>query len=259
MFTLRFKRKNGDNDMNTAYYDLLFSGMEHSGLTVRRIVHGYSWTAAELSNGSVAAAMHTEGDSVPRRFPTLEGLPVREAARAVLSWNMEEANEGMAVINAFYNTPENAARLCSPAPLSTSLFDGIDLADKVVGFVGHLVCPGRIPETALAGARRWFTLERSPKPGDYPDSACEYLLPEADVVVITGSAAMNKTMPRLLELSHNAEVIITGPSTPMCPALLPLGIRRLSGLVVTKGAEMLADIVEHPGPINAFGRYCNLG
>ncbi len=233
--------------------------MEHSDLTVRRIVHGYSWTAAELSSGSVAAAMHTEGDTVPRTFPSLEGLPIREAARAVLSWNMEEANEGMAVINAFYNTPENAARLCSPSPLPTSLFDGIDLTDKVVGFVGHLVCPGRIPESALAGARRYFTLERSPKSGDYPDSACEALLPEADVVVITGSAAMNKTMPRLLALSRHAEVIITGPSTPMCPALLPLGIRRLSGLVVSAGAEMLQSIVDHPGPINDFGRYFTLG
>ena len=245
--------------MNTAYYDLLFSGMEHSSLTVRRIVHGYSWTAAQLSNGSVAAAMHTEGDTVPRRFPRLEGLPVHEAAQAVLSWNMEEANEGMAVINAFYNTPGNADRLCSPSPLSASLFDGVDLTGKVVGFVGHLVCPGRIPEEALAGARRWFTLERSPKPGDYPDSACEVLLPEADVVVITGSAAMNKTMPRLLALARNAEVIITGPSTPMCPALLSLGIRRLSGLVVTAGAELLQSIVARPGPINDFGRYFNLG
>ncbi len=245
--------------MNTAYYDLLLSGMEHSDLTVRRIVHGYSWTAAQLSDGSVAAAMHTEGDSVPRRFPTLEGLPVHEAARAVLSWNMEEANEGMAVINAFYNTPGNASRLCAPSPFSASLFDGIDLTDKVVGFVGHLVCPGRIPEAALAGARRWFTLERSPKPGDYPDSACEYLLPEADVVVITGSAAMNKTMPRLLELSRSAEVIITGPSTPMCPALLSLGIRRLSGLVVRDGTALLQSIVDHPGPINDFGSYFRLG
>jgi len=243
--------------MNTAYYDLLLSGMEHSDLTVRRIVHGYSWTAAELSSGSVAAAMHTEGDSVPRLFPCLEGLPVREAARAVLSWNMEEANEGMAVINAFYNTPENAARLCPQRDIS--LFDGIDLTDKVVGVVGHLVCPGRIPEEALAGVRRWFTLERSPKPGDYPDSACEYLLPEADVVIITGSAAMNKTMPRLLELARDAEVIITGPSTPMCPALLSLGIRRLSGLVVRDKAELLADIVTRPGPINAFGQYFRLG
>lgn len=245
--------------MNTAYYDLLLTGMEHSDLTVRRIVHGYSWTAAELSDGSVAAAMHTEGDSVPRLFPCLEGLPVREAAQAVLSWNMEEANEGMAVINAFYNTPENAARLCSPSPLPASLFDGIDLTGKVVGVVGHLVCPGRIPEAALDGARRWFTLERSPRPGDYPDSACEFLLPEADVVVITGSAAMNKTMPRLLELSRNADVIITGPSTPMCPALLPLGIRRLCGLVVTDGAAMLESIVARPGPINAFGRNFRLG
>ena len=59
--------------------------------------------------------------------------------------------------------------------------------------------------------------------GDYPDSACEYLLPDMDYVFISGSAFVNKTMPRLLTLASNAHTVVLGPSTPASPALLHAG------------------------------------
>ena len=59
---------------------------------------------------------------------------------------------------------------------------------------------------ALDGASEVYIIERRPKPGDYPDSACEYLLPDCDIVIMTASAAINKTLPRLLELSKNSRI-----------------------------------------------------
>ena len=85
---------------------------------------------------------------------------------------------------------------------------------------------------ALKGASEVYIIERDPKPGDYPDSACEYILPESDIVIMTASAAINKTLPRLLELSKNPVSIIIGPTTPLCPELKALGIDRLSGMAV---------------------------
>ncbi len=35
--------------------------------------------------------------------------------------------------------------------------------------------------------------------GEYPEAACEYLPPEMDFAFITGSATVNRTMPRLLK------------------------------------------------------------
>ena len=81
---------------NQQYYEVLISGLKDSDLTVKNIVHGASWTAAVLSNGNAGVAMHTEGESRPRRQGRLEGMSVFQAAESVLSWNMEEANEGMA-------------------------------------------------------------------------------------------------------------------------------------------------------------------
>lgn len=93
-----------------------------------------------------------------------------------------------------------------------------------------------MPPGTLDAAKQVYILERHPKPGDYPDSACEYLLPECDTVLITGSSMVNKTLPRLLELCKNAYVILTGPTVPLCPALLDFGIDRLAGMVVTDKA-----------------------
>ena len=163
----------------TDYYDILLQGID-SRSTVSKLVHGVSWTAAVLSDGSCGVAMHTTGETVPRMFDTLFGRPLKEAAGAVLSWNMEEASEALAAVNAFYNRPD------------------------------------------------------------------------CDVVIITGSAAINKTLPRLLELSRRAQVILTGPSVSCCPALTELGIDRLNGRVITRAEPMLQAIVEKRMSVNPW-------
>ena len=245
---------------NKRYYEVLLEGMKDSDLTVKRIVHGISWTAAELSNGNAGVAMHTEGESRHRQMDDLTGLNIQTAAESVLSWNMEEANEGMAVINAFYNTTENRAahetdsgqRLRDKGALA-----GLELTDKKVVFVGHLVGHSGITEELLQPCREWHVLEREPKEGDYPDSACEFLIPDSDIVVITGSASMNKTMPRLLELARKATVVLAGPSVPMCPNLFSLGVDRLYGSIIEDKEGCFRGIVEKKGSVNPYStRFC---
>ena len=140
-----------------------------------------------------------------------------------------------------------------------SALEGVELQGRTVGFVGHLVRHSGITEELLAPVKEYFILEREPKPGDYPDCACEWLLPRCDLVVITGSAAINKTMPRLLELCRGAEVILTGPTVSLCPALLELGIRRLNGCAIVEPEAMLAKIVQERSSVNAFSRHFTLG
>ena len=241
--------------VDTAFYELLLANLPAEA-RVSRLVHGISWTAALLDNGGCGVAMHTAGESVRRCFETLEGLPVRDAPRAACSWNFEEASEGMAVINACYNTLERLERF--GCYYTDSALEGIDLRGKTVGFVGHMLRSDGSTEALLKDARDWFVLEREPKPGDYPDSACEYLLPKCDVVFLTGSAAVNKTLPRLLELCRGAKVVLTGPTVPLCPELLGLGISRLNGQVITRVEPMLARIVEAATSVNAFSRHYTL-
>lgn len=209
------------------FYKTLVKGIDPT-LTVTRIVKGKSWTGAELSNGSFGIAMYTEGSSIDRMYDSLLGLPAKDAAKGVMSWNLEEASEAMAVINAFYNSPDRMKELEIDVPFERVCTVGLELKGKTVAFIGHLKMP---PET-VEGCKNLYIIERDPREGDYPDSACEYLLPQCDIVIITGSACVNKTMPRLLELSRNAETILIGPTVPMCPKLKELGVDRLSGMAV---------------------------
>ena len=120
---------------------------------------------------------------------------------------------------------------------------------KKIALIGHLsLQPG-----ALDGASEVYIIERSPKQGDYPDPACEYLLPDCDIVIMTASAAVNKTLPRLLELSRDAQTIIIGPTTPMCPELKALGISRLSGMVVRDKDAFERWTLKTPGSPYPYG------
>lgn len=230
------------------YYEILISGISPE-LRVKNIIHGVSWMGAELSDGHFGIAMNTAGESCPRMRDSLIGLSAREAAECVMSWNMQEASEAMAVINAFYNTPERMKELSCCVPFERVCTCGMDVRGKTVAFIGHL----RMPDEAVEGAKKVYILEREPKEGDLPDSACEYILPECDLIIITGSASVNKTMPRLLELGKNADTIIIGPTTPLCPELLSHGVSRLSGMVVRDKEGLIAWMTENSGSPYKFG------
>ena len=124
--------------------------------------------------------------------------------------------------------------------------------DRTVGMVGMMLGHSNMTAEDFLCAKHLYIMDREEKTGAMPDSASEYYLPQCDLVIITGSAAINKTMPHLLELSRNAEVILTGPSVSCCPALRDLGIHRLSGRVITEKEEMLKAIVEKRTSVNRF-------
>lgn len=232
--------------VGTEYYDILLSGLSGE-LTVSEIIHGISWTAAVLSDGSTGVAMHTFGETVPRMFENMIGMQLKDAAGAVFSWNMEEASEALAVVNAFYN-----CRASAFVKQNAKTLDGVDLCGRTVGMIGKMIGHGNMTEDDFSCVEKLYVMDREEKPGALPDSACEYYLPLCDLVIITGSAAINKTLPRLLELSRNADVILTGPSVTCCPELLKLGIDRLHGRYITRPQEMLRAIEEKRTSINAF-------
>lgn len=221
-------------------YDILLSGI-HSHATVREACSNDIWTAVEAP-GHFGIAMTTPCDTAPAAFhPGYAQLSLAELATACKSWNLAEASFGMAAVNAYYNTPAQLEQLHAYEPFENYCTAGLDLRGKTLGIVGHMNMPDHIRRQA----EKLYILERNPQPGDYPDSACDFLLPQCDTVIITASALTNKTMPHLLELCKNSYTIVAGPSCPMCPQLLELGIDRLAGLVITRPEEMKAKIRDH--------------
>lgn len=209
-------------------------------IQVTRLVRGHLWTAAELSDGSAGIAMHVETATRPRLHESLVGLSARQAAWAIASWNLEEASDAMAVINAWHNNKMRLAGAARPYDYMDSCTTGMETSGKTIALVGHL---SLAPET-LAGAKQVYVLERKPQPGDYPDMASEALLPLCDLVIITGSAFVNKTLPRLLQLSAQARVIVIGPSAPLCPGLIGAGIDRICGMAVSDTARVFDSVTK---------------
>ena len=230
-------------------YDTLLKDLPESP-PVESVEISDFWSLAHLAGGQTGMAMTTAGSTIAPSLPGFSGVPAREAADAVKSWNLPEASGAMAVINACCNTPSRMEQLGCAEPYDHYCTWGLDLTGKTVGIVGHL----RMPADALKGTKDVFILERNPQPGDYPDSACEYLLPKCDVAIITGSSLVNKTLPRLLELCERAYTIVTGPTVPMCPALLNCGIDRLAGMVIRDLEGLTAHIHSgEDGPPYPYG------
>lgn len=215
-------------------YDALIDGIG-DGPGPEKILTGERWTLA-LRGKDTGMAMTTPLESRSSLPGPLTGLSLKQAAQQIKSWNFTRASEAMAVINAYYNSEERRSSLHAAQYSDDFCARDLNLGGKTVALIGHL----RVPEKDLAPAREVYILERCPRQGDYPDSACEYLLPRCDVVFITGSALINKTMPRLLQLCRGAVSVLIGPTVPLAPALLEAGAHILSGLVVSHREEMIA-------------------
>lgn len=158
----------------------------------------------------------------------------KEAAGLIKSWNFAEASIGAAAINAYYNQDESLKRLVKADQIAmlssedTFFAHKIDFKEKKVATIGHF----RYAEEFLKEAGTCVVLEREPGENDYPDSACEFLLEEMDYVFITGFTLVNKTLPRLLNLARNAQIILVGPSIPLAPKLFDFGVSELAGTLI---------------------------
>jgi uncharacterized protein (DUF4213/DUF364 family) len=214
-----------------ALYDLLLDSVPGGAvITDVAIRRHWAMTRVDLPGGSGLA--HILPNPRPWNLPEpddLVGRPAKEAAALVKSWDFGEAAVGLSVINACLA----AARLAGEEkekPFLGNCFDVFrDRAKgKKVGVIGHFPRLEVIAEVAS----EMIIFERVPMEGDRPDTAAEYLLPEADLVFMTGTTALNKTMPRLLELSREAEVHLVGPSVPLCLSLFDLGVASLSGVII---------------------------
>ncbi len=214
-------------------YDTIIDNID-PGTVVERTVSGERWSAAAGGN-RLGMAMATEGDSIAPMFPAgFAGMDVKEIAPAIKSWNLHEASLALSAVNLCCNTPERMEALGCIEPFKNYCTAGLDLKRKTVAAVGHL----HLTEEIRREAKQIYIIERAPREGDYPDSACDLILPQCDIVIITGATIINKTLPHLLSLCRNACTILIGPSVPMCPELLEHGIDRLAGMAVTDPAAM---------------------
>ncbi|PIX29638.1 MAG: hypothetical protein COZ65_01295, partial [Caldiserica bacterium CG_4_8_14_3_um_filter_35_18] len=120
---------------------------------------------------------------------------------------------------------------------------------KKIVFVGHFCGLDKIRNVA----KELVILERNPQQGDVIDTASEYVVPEADILAITGSTFANKSIERLLQLSRGYTVVF-GPSAPLSPVLFDYKVDLIGGsLILDK--EKAIQAVSQGGKLSNFKKY----
>ncbi len=124
--------------------------------------------------------------------------------------------------------------------------NGLDLvlrysAGRRLAMVGHFPYLDR---ARLAAAECWV-LELQPEGDDLPATAAPEILPQADVVGITGSTLANGTLEGTLALCRrDATVVMIGPTTPLSPVLFDYGVSVLCGVLVDDPAQTMAGLAD---------------
>ena len=215
--------------------DLISSLGEDS--VVREVYSCVFWTAVVSRNCGLASTFREEHPShgAVRGVGRLRGKSALELAEYAKSDNLLEASIGMATINSLIDIDET--KCVTENALDILAEKG---RDKNIAIVGHFPW---IPKLRKLAKKLWV-LEQRPQAGDLPAQAAEEILPQADVVVITGTSLINHTVEKLLELSKGSFIVMVGPTSPLSPVLFNWGIDVISGTKVIEPEKAICSISE---------------
>ncbi len=202
---------------------------------VRDVRVGAFWTAVVVEVGGHRACglastlrddhdHHYHAGAAVREAGRLMERSARELAELAHSDSLMEAAIGMATINALL--PAQEERWVDLNAEEVIAHHG---AGKRVALVGHFPF---VPRLRQCTESLWV-LELRPRGEDLPAQAALDVVPQADVLAITGTSLINRTFEKLMALRHpQALVLVLGPSTPLSPLLFDYGVDLLSGSVV---------------------------
>lgn len=210
---------------------------------------GASWTGVIGRYGGVSKTYGipvTHGNYT-KDLGNLNGKPTLELAEYARSWNLVEASIGVAALNSMVKVRGKTGVNAIDIVLETC-------ENERVAMVGKFP---RIDEIKALAKELWV-LEMNPnlldpKNGTISESALEYVIPDSDIVIVTGSTLINKTMERILELCRQADAytIVMGPSTTMSDVLFDYGADVLAGVEIVKPPSLLNIISQSGGMINS--------
>ena len=195
---------------------------------VRDIRMGLFHTAVLTRNCGLAAtlprdALRQEQPSVKEPGCLFEKGTL-ELARMAYSESLLEAAIGMATINSLLEVNDEQCLELNASKLIAEKGKG-----KKVAIVGHFPFIPKLREIV----KELWVIEKNPREGDFAEGEAENLVPQADVVGITGTAFTNHTIEKLLKLcSPETYVVILGDTAPLSPVLFDYGIDAISGTKV---------------------------
>jgi uncharacterized protein (DUF4213/DUF364 family) len=215
---------------------------------VRQVLVGAFWTAVVLDTdpprcglaSTLRGGTHEAGPPVPDAGRLLENSG-RELAEWLRSSSILEASIGMAAFNALLEVDETA---CTELNAEDVIVE--HGAGRRVAIVGHFPFVERVRRVA----ETCWVLELYPRPGDLSAERAAEVLPQADVVALTGTSLINHTFHEMIALcrpeagNRKVHVVLLGASAPLSPVLFEAGVDTVSG----------TRVVDVPAAVQAVGQ-----
>lgn len=226
--------------------DDLIETVSKNDVPVRDVRVGITWTGVwgkRCGLGRTYAGPATAHTTI-KGFGKLTEMTTMELAEFARSWHLVEAAIGVAAINSMIKPKGKRGSNA----LDFLIREGKNKRITVVGAFP------RLPELREVSRELWV-LELdpnliNPSDGILPATAAEHKIPQSDIVAITGSAIVNKSLEHLLDLSRNAYTIVLGPSTPMSDVLFDYGADMLAGVDVIKPERIMMKISQGVGMLS---------
>lgn len=207
---------------------------------------GAHWTAVTVElNGQARTGIsstlhggdddHHHGGGPPvRAAGQLHERNVTALTELARSTSVLEASVGVAAINALLEVDVEACVNVNAADVIAERG-----TDKNVAIVGHFPFLPRIRQRAKAT----WVLELNPREGDIPAHRTPEILPQADVVALTGTSLLNQTFDELIALCRpDAYVVVLGGTTPLSTRFFVYGVDAVAGTRIVDSTAALTTV-----------------
>ena len=193
-------------------------------ILVKEVRIGPFWTGVWSKYGGLASTTFTHEPAMPppiKEAGNLTQKSVLELCNYANSDCLLQASVGMAAINSALEVDLNRCQSINAAEV---LYE--KGKNKKVVVVGHFPFVNKLREIT----KELWVVERKPQSGDIPASEAKRVIPQADVIAITGTALINGTMGELLSWCPKESIVmVLGATTPLSPVWFDYGVDLISG------------------------------
>jgi len=208
-------------------------------ILVKEVRIGPFWTGVWSKYGGLASTTFIHEPVMPppiKEAGNLTQKSVLELCNYANSGCLLQASVGMAAINSALEVDLNKCQSINAAEV---LYE--KGKNKKVVVVGHFPFINKLRELT----KELWVVERKPQSGDIPASEAKRVIPQADVIAITGTALINGTMGELLSWCPKKSIVmVLGATTPLSPVWFDYGVDFVSGTRVTDPELVLRLISE---------------
>ena len=215
--------------------DLLLS-LKGNDFQVKSVHTCVFWTAVISKHCGLSSTFRGEGaphDRGVRDVGNLTKKKALELAEYAKADSLLEASIGMATINSLIDIDESKCIVKNALEIILEKGGG-----KNVAIVGHFPWIPKLKEKV----QNLWVIEQRLREGDLPAEEADRILPQCDVVGITGTSFINHTVEGLLNLCKKAFVVLIGPTSPFSPILFEYGIDAICGSKVIDEDKLIQSI-----------------